>query len=206
MRILLTLLTALVFCTATAHAQNRAQVAVPFSGEPKLAVGVILSAKGTRQETKTKVTRRDDNSVVVTFPFTASDRSAAALASAFVVGDGDVITFGDVVSLSTEDPDNAYIEIPACQEQIELPALASEQLGNLEKLVEIRTQRRAVLQTKITRLMQGPVLEKLRKLERGFGISNGDEIRPDMHPLELIDRLSRLKQAISSYEANKKKS
>lgn len=190
---------------AVASADDRARVVVPVDGEIQTAIGIIISGSGTRQVRVDPPVKRDNQSVVVEIPYTDKDKKAGALATALVSMKSGSVALADVVSLEEDYPDNAFSDIPLCSNSVDVPPLAESQLGNLKRLVEIRSQRRAVLQTKLARLMQGASLEKLRKLERGFGTGAATPVNPGMLPYELVDRLSRLRQAISTYESNRKK-
>lgn len=195
----------IVLFAAVAVAEDRARVVVPVDGEFDSAIGIIVSETGTRQVRVAPPVRRDDRSVIVEIPYSDKDKKQGAMATALISLKDGSVALADMVSLQEDYPDNAFSELPLCDDSIPVPPLAESQLGNLKRLVEIRSQRRAVLQTKLATLMQGPSLEKLRKLERGFGTGAGAPIHTALLPYELIDRLSRLKQAITTYEANRKK-
>ena len=182
-----------------------AHVVVPVDDEIQTAVGIILSQGETKQVRVAAPKQRDEHSVIVEVPYSDADRRAGALATALVSLKNGSVALADVVSLQGDFPDNSFADLPLCDGNMKMPVLAESQLGNLKRLVEIRSQRRAVLQTKMARLLQGTALEKLRKLERGFGTGTGIPLSPALLPFELVDRLSRLKQAISTYETNRKK-
>jgi hypothetical protein len=203
MRNFFTIIAIILLLSGQSFAENIAKVVVPVDSDVETAVGIILNGATTRQVKVTTPTLRDSHSVVVEIPYTDAERAAGAMASALVSLKNGAIALADVVSLEGDFPDNSFADLPLCNSQLKLPPLSESQLGNLKRLVEIRSQRRAVLQTKIARLLQGPALEKLRKLERGFGTGSGAPLNPGLMPYELIDRLSRLKQAISTYESNR---
>ncbi len=196
---------ALLMCVSQASADDKAHLIVPVDGEFEAAIGIIVSETETRQVHVAAPTKRDEQSVIVEVPYSSADKKAGALVTALVTLKSGAIALADMVSLRESYPDNAFSELPICDNSQDLPPLSESQLGNLKRLVEIRSQRRAVLQTKLARLMQGKALEKLRQLEKGFGTGTGVPISPALLPYELIDRLSRLKQAISTYEANRTK-
>jgi hypothetical protein len=199
----------LIFCclafASIASAENIARVVVPVEGDIQTTVGIIVAEGQTRQVRVATPVRRDRQSVVVEVPYSEKDKKSGAHATALVSLKDGSVALADMVSLQEDYPDNAFTDLPLCDSSVRVPPMAEAQLGNLKRLVEIRSQRRAVLQTKLARLMQGSPLEKLRNLERGFGTDVGIPISPALLPYELIDRLSRLKQAISTYEANRKK-
>lgn len=196
----------LVVTAATAaFAEETARLIVPIDGEFDAAIGIIVSNGETKQVRVAAPQKRDDQSVIVEVPYSSSDKKSGALVTALVTLKSGAIALADMVALQESYPDNAFSDLPMCPTDQDLPPLSEAQLGNLKRLVEIRSQRRAVLQTKLARLMQGKSLEKLRQLEKGFGTGTGVPISPALLPFELIDRLSRLKQAISTYEANRNK-
>jgi hypothetical protein len=188
----------------TLHA-DVAHVVVPVDAEVQTAVGIIISQGETKQVRVANPKARDEHSVVVEVPYSDADRRAGGLATALVSLKNGSVALADVVSLQADFPDNSFKDIPLCDANLKMPVLSESQLGNLKRLGEIRSQRRAVLQTKMARLLQGTSLEKLRKLERGFGTGTGVPLSPALLPFELVDRLSRLKQAISTYETNRQK-
>jgi hypothetical protein len=200
------LVVAFIFLSSinTVHA-DVAHVVVPVDAEVQTAVGIIISQGETKQVRVANPKARDEHSVVVEVPYSDADRRAGALATALVSLKNGSVALADVVSLQSDFPDNSFTDLPLCDANVKLPVLSESQLGNLKRLVEIRSQRRAVLQTKMARLLQGASLEKLRKLERGFGTGTGVPLSPALLPFELVDRLSRLKQAISTYETNRQK-
>ncbi len=199
------ILTLLLMMPVSTVLAEVAHVVVPIDGEVQTAVGIILSQGETRQVRVATPKARDEHSVVVEVPYTDADKRSGALATALVSLSNGSVALADVVSLQGDYPDNSFTDLPLCDANLQIPALSESQLGNLKRLVEIRSQRRAVLQTKMARLLQGSALEKLRKLERGFGTGTGIPLSPALFPFELVDRLSRLKQAITTYEANRKK-
>lgn len=191
--------------SATSLYAEVAHVVVPVDAEVQSAIGIVLSQGEARQIPVAAPKVRDQHSVIVEVPYKDSDKRSGGLATALVILKNGSVALADVVSLQGDFPDNSFADLPLCDGAVRLPPLSESQLGNLKRLVEIRSQRRAVLQTKLARLMQGPALEKLRKLERGFGTGTGVPLSPALLPYELLDRLSRLKQAITTYEANRKK-
>ena len=73
----------------------------------------------------------------------------------------------------------------------------------MQRLVEFRTARRKVLQDKLRVMLSGRLLERLRQLESNFGITRASQLSADIHPLELMDRLSRLNTAMRRYKETK---
>lgn len=185
-------------------AEQKLTLKIESDQDPTSSVGLLISSDGTTQKLETEVKRLDNRFVTVSFNCDDDEVRNDSVATAMIVtADGEIL-FSDLQPVLLSDNTSALAELPDCPDKINLPPAIEDQYANLQKLVEIRGQRRAISQTRITRIMQDAFLEKLRKLERGFGLDQKKELAPDMNPLELLDRLSRLQTALRNYQANKK--
>jgi hypothetical protein len=112
--------------------------------------------------------------------------------------------FGNVKTLPTAGTTKQASDIPACPQEEANPALNSD-MTLIEKLVEIRARQRANRFEKLSALLKGDFLEKLRKFENGFGLVSEPKLSADLNPYDLVDRLARLNAALQTYSAHKQK-
>lgn len=80
----------------------------------------------------------------------------------------------------------------------------AQQQGLLESLVQVRSQRQEIAQKKLEQMMSPEQLEKLRRLEEGFGLRYAEPLSASLSPFELVDRLSRLHFALQSFRHNQR--
>lgn len=168
--------------------------------DPAQAVGLIFSAGGTEQKLGPKLRRVSEDTILVSFPVVESSISADSFGSALVISNDGQVALGDVKSLALRSEHSSFLSLPACIEQEDPSALRISEVGPLQRLVEFRSKRRNVSRDKIKLLLNDELLEKIAKLEAGFGLDRAKPLAADTHPLELIDRASRLIQAVTAYK------
>jgi hypothetical protein len=188
-----------------ANAQT-AEVVIDTKLEPTSAAGFVMTTAGTSRVDAT-FSKLENGMLAVSFPFSApGEGEEVPEITAVVTAANGEMAFGQVRPLTAPDPKKLLIELPECELE-EPPASPSvEQLGLLLKLVEVRSARRELAQIKVNRLMEGPFLEKLRKLEDGFGLAAGEvPLDVNLSSVELVTRLSKIAIAIKNYELHKEK-
>ncbi len=168
--------------------------------QPSTAVGLLISADGTIERPSTKIEKKSADSIVVTFEVPASQVRPDSVASALVVSEKGEVVFGNVKPLLTADTDQALGSVPLCPgEQIAVASLVG-QYSVLEKIYSIRVKRRDQARANLEQTLSGDLLARLQKLERGFGLAREKELAPTLSAQELIDRLSRLRDAIQNWK------
>ncbi len=174
------------------------QAKVPFTADA--ATGLLMSSGKTKRVDQASVRLEPNGYTVVSFTVSPNDALEGAFASAMLSNAQGEVAFADVRTVSAQGSGLSFARLPECAESISTKAFQYNQLGLLQSLVNVRTNRRNVEQQKIEKLMQGKFLERLRKLERGFGLGDASDLRADIRSDELVARLARLQYAVQAYE------
>jgi len=199
---LLVLLCALLVLMEDAWAQNIVDVDVKANFSPVAAVGIIMVGGDTRQETMVKFEQVNEGNVVVSFPYSRSDLDKHATVSAIVVSEEGELAFGSVKPVRYDV--GSIHSIPQCEEESVISTVGLEsQVALLESLLQIRSERRSTYQANLNRELSGDFLNRLMELESGLGLQAYPALSPDTDPVELTDRLSRLKNSIQQFKARK---
>lgn len=168
------------------------------SADDGTAVGVIFSAQGAVQRAPSKVKRLDPSTVIVSVPYKESELPRDAMVTALMFSSAGKMSFGNVRPVFVPDARESALTLPLCVPEKANESALQGQIGVLENLVQIRAQRRGVSQVQIARLMSDKFLDRLRRLERGFGLVTTPELGPDLPPVQLIDRLTRILEAVQA--------
>ena len=190
----------LCLCLGSTHsfAEERSiSVLVDTDLEPTEASVLLLSAQCTIQKPTKLIGRNQLGQIQVTFSYDSKEVRPDTVASAIVRTAAGDVAFGFVKSLSEQTLDT--VSLPTCDaSEGESPALES-QVGLIRSLVQVRTARREIVQKKLAAVMAEDFLETMKKLERGFGLVYSSELSSELPPSELVDRLSRLLNAVTNY-------
>lgn len=185
-------------------AQNRTiEVNVIANFIPDMAVGLLMSSGRTIQLPNARVEQVGEERLTVSIPYDPKDLESGAMATALLVGPNGEIAFGDVKQITGSISAKSFLSLPECKKEIDVPEGMNDQIGVLQSLVEIRAARREAHQHQLEINLSGPFLEKLRRLEKGFGLEHSIPLSPRLNSFELIDRLSRLATAIKNYQNSK---
>lgn len=204
-RIILFTVVLLSFCSSSASAEFRTvSVYVKSLMEPEKAVGIIFSSGQAIQVQASDVTSTGSGTLVVTFPYDDEQIAADAMASAIVVAPNGDTAYGLVKPLSEIALKSSYFSMPVCEEEEPSLSLHSE-LSLIKKLVKVRTKMRLNRQSQIDRMLTKERLKKLRGIEVGFGLPHTTELSADLDPAELVDRFSRILNAVRRYRLEKEK-
>lgn len=202
------ILVAVALCSATppAHAADEPQsstiqVDVSSFVEPATAVGLIMSGDKTIQRLNPKIEKSRPGTITVSFPYQRSEINEHSVASALVVSDKGEVVFGNVKPIYGNEFDQSLGNIPLCSEDQKVSASLASQASLLEELYRIRLKRRDQAKSQVAEAMPADFLARLQKLERGFGLAREKELNADLPPLELVDRLSRLRDALRNWES-----
>lgn len=189
--------------SVSAHAQGftrNVEINVHAGFDPAQAVGLVFTSSATEQKLGPKLRRVSDDMIVVSFPVVESSITADSFGSALVISNDGQVALGDVKALALRSEHSSFFSLPACIEPEDPSALRISEVGPLQRLVEFRSKRRAVSREKIKLLLNEDLLSKIAKLESGFGLDRTKPLTAETHPLELIDRASRLIQAVTAYK------
>ncbi len=167
--------------------------------DPAQAVGLVFSSSGAEQKLGPKLRRVSDELVIVTYPLNENNIQADTFGSALVIlANGDVV-LGEVKPLALRAEHSSAYSLPACVEPEDSSALKISEVGPLQRLVDFRTRRRTIAKDKLRLILSDEFVDKLGKLEQGFGLARESQLNADTHPLEIIDRATRLANAIRNY-------
>jgi len=179
------------------QAVKHIEITVTASFEPVNAVGLLFSERGTVQQPVPVPRRIDEANIIVRVPY-RDDLPRDTMASAMLFAADGTMAVGAVRQVFSPDPRESFLSIPDCVPEKVTEATLQNQLSALESLVQIRSKRRGLAQVQVAQLMSDRFLERLKKLEKGFGLQYPAELAPDLPPVQLIDRLQRIFGAIQA--------
>lgn len=199
------LLIALLFSAAPLAAQDRTiEVNVTGNFRPVGSQGIIMTGSTVLTKPVIKVEILAEERMVVSIPYKPEEVQEGALATAVLFGPQGEVGYGDVKYIHDSASTKSFYSLNECA-PIEAPQRMRQQVALLESLVEIRAARKEAHHLRLKQELSGAFLEKLSRLEKGFGLNYSNKLSPDLNSFELIDRLSRLSNAISNYQSNKGK-
>jgi hypothetical protein len=199
----LTLISPLAW-TSLSHAEDLIEIDVHTAINPTKAIGLVMSEHGTDQRTNSDISwkRVNPDTVTVSIPLGRDDRAPGTIISALVMNDAGEMAFGNNKPSDVPELSPSIFSLPTCPGPKINPAIES-QASLVQSLLEVRAARRAKLQNQLNGTLQGDLLARINKLERGFGMNHGEALSGNLPPLELEDRLARLVQAIKNYRAQR---
>ncbi|MBX7145088.1 MAG: hypothetical protein K1X79_11600 [Oligoflexia bacterium] len=202
-KLLLLLALGLIFALAgAASAQEgtlRIQLDLQSSFEPSSAVGLLISPDKTIEKLDTKIEKGARGTYVISFDYLPSEAGTGTFASALALSANGDAAFAQVKALQGNELDLALANIPDCSNETNPGAAIAGQMALLTQLVDIRSKLRTVAVNKLNATLSGDLLDKLRGLEKGFGLARDRELDPSMPALELIDRLSRILSSVQHW-------
>ena len=202
-RLLITLAICLS-CMDFVSAQDRSiEINVNANFKPVSMLGLLMTEGKTIQKSISKSEQISDDVTMLTIPYQPEEVDSGTLATAMLIGPDGEVAMGDVKLITGSRSTKSFHSLPECSDELNVPPGLSDQVGLLESLVEIRSARREGNQLRISQIMSGPFLEKLRRLEKGFGMKHATKLSEDLTAFELVDRLSRLANAIKNYQTSK---
>lgn len=167
--------------------------------DPIAGVGLLMKQNGVVQKPDVKFSRLEKGLWKASFVIDSAEAEEASFASALLVSsDGDIASSNVKALREALSP-----SVPKCAPAAAASVPQDSQVGALQSLVQVRSARRDNAQARVVEMMKGEFLETLRKLEKGFGLSQSKELGPSLPPVELIDRLDRIKNAIKNYRTVK---
>lgn len=174
---------------------------------PVVALGLILENGETYQEPRTTMVRTQPNIVTVSVPFDQKSISQDAVATAFVASERGEVLFGDMKPVFPPSSRRSYSSIPICEkEKSASNTIQSGQYALLQSLVKVRQDREKFAAMQLAKNLSGELLTKLQNLEDKLGLSAGKvPLSSGLPSMELIDRLTRVKAAVSGVKAQKKR-
>jgi hypothetical protein len=196
--------TCLTFQQASATATEeplKVQVELEGAVQPQQYVGLLLSADKVLQKKITSSEKSATGSILLTFSYLPSEVAPDSVASAYAISEDGRVAMAHVRPLFPEASPEALLALPTCPpEKVATGSIKPEQRGVLETLIEFRAARRELARDSVRRMMDGTFLEDLRQLEAKLGLGRVTPLSPELGPVELVDRLSRLTKALQNYQ------
>ena len=192
---------ALISCLLSApafSAQEVAEVLIPTKLEPTQALGLLISPNGVQQIANTEMIKSEKGELIVAVPYDEDKTLPGTLVTAMVFGKSGAFAFGAMRELPPKGVRPAPAEMPLCPEEPAGPEL-THAMTSIQKLVEIRGKLVETNQHRVVGMLNEELLNKLKKLERGFGLEREQELSPHMDPFLLVDRLDRILNALKTY-------
>ncbi len=185
----------------SAQAVKHIEITVSAPFEPVNAVGLLFSERGTVQQPVPTPRRIDESNIIVRVPY-RDDLPRDTMATAMLFAADGTMAVGAVRQVFSPDPRESFLSIPECVPEKVTEATIQNQMSAIESLVQIRSKRRGLAQVQVAQLMSDKFLERLKKLEKGFGLQYQTELAPDLPPVQLIDRLQRILLAIQAVKGS----
>jgi hypothetical protein len=188
---------------AEGPAEKTLRIPLNTKTEPKSVAVLFLSLDKAVQRQPSKVERINPDTIVASVTFTENEFSKDALVSAIAVSDKGEIVSSELHPLLAPDGPDAEASTPKCPPERFNEAAIQAQTSLIESIIETRLERRRLAQLRVAQVMNDEFVGKLRKMEGRFGLLYQKELSPDLPPVELIDRLSRILAVIEAMNSRK---
>ena len=200
-----TTLSLYIFLPVVALAADKSvEVLVDAGFTPTKTIGLLVSSSGTIQKKETKVTRRDNTTIIVSFSADDSELKEDTMATAIVVGEQGEQAWGEVAPVHFQKGEQPWWNMEACpKDKFAIGVIQDE--SALESLVQIRVARRKIFQAKLARELEDGLADSIATTEEFFGLKRDVPVGPDLSPDKLSDRFSRLTAALKSYRKAKER-
>lgn len=182
--------------------QNMVNIEVEADFEAAQAVGILISETGIQQRLPATFTRVSPTKYRVSFDYRSKQITPTTLATALLIlEDGKIVMSEPIPFFKYSDESMRPLpKLPACPPDPTTQTRLQGQEGNYQALINIRQERREIVRSKIGLYLTPERLKELAGLEEGFGLSRQHPLSIELDPYELLDRLTRLKIAIKSYQ------
>jgi hypothetical protein len=174
------------------------ELTVPFS--PLSGLGVIMDVASTKTISNVSIKPVRDGVYQAKFTVPEDGVSKEALASVALFSSDGQMTFSTVQLIQS----TLFQMPPFCGKKDPVQLSTQNQIGVLQSLVSIRSARRDTAKAKIAQQLNSNYIQRLNKLERGFGLPIAPDLSAEMAPADLIERLSRIVNAVRNYRTTKK--
>lgn len=104
---------------------------------------------------------------------------------------------------NSEDVSRLNKNLPICDTRLSLSNENYKQGELFASLIELRQKRKLHIESKISSILSGEMLQKLRRLEENFGFRHEKPLGPELSTGELVTRLDALTHAIKLYKTYK---
>jgi hypothetical protein len=167
---------------------------------PLSGLGLVMNAQDTKTFSTVDIKPVKDGVYLAKFKIPESLISKETLASVVIFSSDGQMAFSTVQQLQS-----ALFNLPPkCSKKDTVVLSSQNQVGVLQSLVTIRGARRDTAKAKVDQQLNSNYIERLKKLEKGFGLPANPELSAEIPPADLIERLSRILNAVRNYRSNKK--
>jgi hypothetical protein len=181
------------------------RVRVELKPEPTKALGLILSTTGVQQIGSTAISKVGEKLYDVSFKVDRQDLKEDSVATALAVNADGQSTFSNVTPVLLSDSRSMLAAIPECPGEDPTQIAVLNQLGPLQQLVEVRSERLTMARVKLSRALDAELITKLSRFEDYFGLdTSAGPLSSELPPALLLDRLARINYALSQYRGFKK--
>lgn len=181
------------------------RVRVELKPEPTKALGLILSTTGIQQIGSTAISKVGEKLYDISFTVDRKDLKDDSVATALAVNADGQSTFSNVTPVLLSDSRSMLAAIPECPGEDPTQIAVLNQLGPLQQLVEVRSERLTMARVKLSRALDSELLTKLSRFEEYFGLdTSAGTLSAELPPALLLDRLARINYALSQYRGFKK--
>ncbi len=193
--------------TALADSKTPTTVSIPLQSDftPAKAVGLIISKKDVKQVANAQVDEIGQNRYIVSFVVDKATTPLTTTLSAIAFSEdeqqsvmADVKAFGNVLIPPAK-------EVCISADKINITQRVKS-IAVQRKLIAIRQERRNNQRNEFLNTFDEETKAQLDKLAHALGIPTEPPIdSEELHPAELVDRLSRLEHALLNYLAGRAK-
>jgi hypothetical protein len=191
-------------CVPVFSQDRTIEINVPGNFRPVGSQGILMVKDSIISKPVIKVENLANQNMLVSIPYSPEEIEEGGLATAMLFGPAGEIAFGDVKMITDSASTKSFYSLQTCNTAPQVPSSLNQQVGLLESLVAIRAARREAHQLRLKQVLNSAFVEKLKRLEKGFGLHYGESISENSNSFVLLDRLSRLSNAIKNYQSAKK--
>lgn len=166
-------------------------------------VGVIFNSRASLIVQPIKL-ERIDKSVIASFPYDSEQIFADTMVYAMGESIKGEKLIGRVKALGDGQSNFSQKLLEPCLEQ-EPPLSLQSQMSTIEQLIKVRASIRKNKHQQMIAQLDQQTLQQIYKLEKGFGLYPDHGIAHQDSPYALIDRLSRLHDAVKIYRIAREK-
>lgn len=183
-----------------ANEETTITVQVEAKPKPIKATGLLFSTSTTAEYQEADIRMIGDKLYAISFKVPKTAIQKDSLASAFAVDEHGKISYGSVRPATTAQESLDMAAIPTCKD-VNIEKIATiTNVGTLRQLIDVRTQRMEIIRAKLGRALDKGLINKMQKFEEAFGLPHSEPLTINIPPLELYERLSRIKNAVHKYK------
>ncbi len=204
MRKKITLLFSLSLLILTSSYADNKKIVVPVHLDftPVSATGVLIDKNISSLIKNPKVRAQKNGYYSITFSYDPEKFSDKLMASAIIEGQNKETAVANVRLANKPSSEELLLSLPVCA-KVDPPASLGDRISLIENLVRVRSEFKSNSKEKLKNIMNKETLEKLEKLEKGFGHNPKTSLSANLSPWELVERLSRIANSVKKYRTLK---